>query len=151
VALNGLMHLPTAGDQRRALQSARRALDPRGQLLVDLLNPTPEALRAFDHSLIHEGNWSLEDGTRVDKFAARRVAPASQTIQTELWYDLTAADGALRRVATSFPLRYVHPAELELMLELAGFVEWQLYGSYELDPFGDQSDRLIAAAEVTPS
>jgi hypothetical protein len=37
------------------------------------------------------------------------------------------------------------------MLELAGFVEWQLYGSYDLDPYDDQSDRLIAAAEVTHS
>jgi SAM-dependent methyltransferase len=151
VALNGLMHLSEARDQRRVLQSARNALDPRGLLLVDVLNPTPEALRSFDHSLVHEGTWALEDGTRVDKFATRRVSPASQTIQTDLWYDLTAPDGRLRRVATSFPMRYVHAAELELMLELAGFREWQLYGSYELDPFGDQSERLLVAAEVTPS
>jgi hypothetical protein len=48
-------------------------------------------------------------------------------------------------------MRYLYRSELELMLELAGFVEWQLYGSYDLDPYDDQSDRLIAAAEVTRS
>jgi hypothetical protein len=48
-------------------------------------------------------------------------------------------------------MRYVHRAELELLLELAGFVEWQVYGSYELDPYDDQSDRLLVIAEVTPS
>jgi hypothetical protein len=37
------------------------------------------------------------------------------------------------------------------MLELAGFAEWQVYGSYDLEPFDDQSERLIVAAEVTAS
>jgi hypothetical protein len=37
------------------------------------------------------------------------------------------------------------------MLELTGFVEWKRYGSYELDPFQDDSERLIFTAEVTPS
>lgn len=151
VALNGLLHAAAFHAQRRLLASAQAALDPRGLLLIDVLNPTPETLRGFDHSLIHEGTWQTSNGVRVDKFSSRRVLPASQMIATELWYDLTAPDGTVRRIATSMPMRYVHRAELELMLELAGFVEWQIYGSYDLDPFGDHSDRLIVAAEVTRS
>ena len=149
VALNGLMHLTTAAEQRAALTSIRRSLDPRGQLVLDLLNPTPDALRALDQSVIHEGAWVLDDGTRIDKQAARRVLPALQRIDTDLWYDRITPDGTLRRIATSYPMRYVHRAELELMLELAGFAEWQIYGSYELDPFEDSSERLIATVEVT--
>ncbi len=149
VALNGLMHLPTVAEQRAALSSIRRALDPRGQLVIDLLNPTPDALRALDQAVSHEGTWSLDDGTRVDKLAARRVMPAVQRIETDLWYDLIAPDGTLRRIAMGYPMRYVHRAELELMLESAGFAEWQVYGSYELDPFEDASERLIVTAEVT--
>jgi hypothetical protein len=37
------------------------------------------------------------------------------------------------------------------MLELEGFVEWQVYGSYELDPYDDDAPRLIIAAELTGS
>ncbi|MDP9367668.1 MAG: class I SAM-dependent methyltransferase [Chloroflexota bacterium] len=151
VALNGLMHLTTVEEQRAALTSIRRALDPRGQLVLDLLNPTPDALRALDQSVVHEGTWTLDDGTRVDKLAARRILPALQRIETDLWYDRIGADGTLRRVATAYPMRYVHRGELELMLELAGFAEWQIYGSYELDPFEDTSERLIVTAEVTPA
>jgi SAM-dependent methyltransferase len=151
IALNGLLHVVDPGAQREVLSSVRKALDPRGMLLVDVLNPTPETLRSLDHALAHEGVWHMTDGTRVDKFAARRVAAATQTIATELWYDLTDPSGAVRRIATSMPMRYLHRAELELMLELAGFAEWQVYGSYDLEPFTDQSERLIVAAEVTPS
>ena len=151
LALNGLMHLPTQGEQRRALDAARRSLDPRGMLVVDALNPDPALLATFDGRVQHEGRWMRDDGTCIDRFAARTHAPAEQRIDTELWFDLLAPDGSLRRVRSGFPMRYAHPSELELLLELAGFVEWKLYGSYELDPFDDGSERLIVTAEVTAS
>ncbi len=151
VPLNGLLHLADPGMQRAALAAMRRALDPRGQLVLDLFNPTPESLRAFDRTAVHEGSWTLPDGARVDKFGSRRLHAASQIIETDLWYDLLDGGGGLRRVRTSYSMRYVHRAELELMLELAGFAEWEIYGSYDLDPFDDGSDRLLVLAEVTPS
>jgi SAM-dependent methyltransferase len=151
VALNGLLHLPTAAEQRAALVAARRALDPRGQLVLDLLNPTPEALQGLDHGLAHEGSWRLADGSRVDKFSTRRLRPVEQRIDVDLWYDQITPDGTVRRTVTNFTLRYLHAAELELMLELAGFAEWQLYGSYDLDPYDETAERLIVTAEVTPS
>jgi SAM-dependent methyltransferase len=151
VALNGLMHLPTQAAQRSVLTAARRALDPRGQLVLDVLNPTPQVLGALDQGTTHEGSWTDEHGRRVDKFAARRVGAADQTIQTDLWYDRLDAAGRVHRAATSYPMRYLHRAELELMLETAGFAEWQVYGGYDLEPFGDACDRLIVTAEVTAS
>lgn len=151
LSLNGLMHAPTQAEQRAVLAAARRALDPRGMLVIDVLNPDPAHLSTFDGRVLHEGSWTLNDGTRVDRFAARTVVATGQRIDTDLWFDVVSADGSLRRVRTAFPMRYVTPSELELMLELAGFVEWKLYGSYELDPFEDGSERLIVAAEVTGS
>lgn len=151
VPLNGLLHLAEPAAQRAALAAMRRALDPRGQLVLDLLNPAPAFLHGFDHSVVHEGSWELPDGTRVDKFGSRRLLAARQRIETDLWYDQLAADGSMRRVRTSYAMRYVHRAELELMLELAGFAEWEVYGSYELDPFDDGSERLLVLAEATPS
>ncbi len=151
VGLNGLLHLETAAAQREALLAARRALDPRGQLVLDLLHPTPDALRALDQAFAHEGRWTLPTGERVDKFAARRVFPALQRIETELWYDRLGEDGAVRRTATGYPMRYLHRAELELLLEACGYAEWQVYGGYDLEPLDDASERLIVTAEVSAS
>jgi SAM-dependent methyltransferase len=150
-SLNGLLHLATPEAQRAALSSARQAMDPRGQLLIDVLNPTIETLRSYDHGTVHEGTWTTDNGVQVDKFSARRISTSDQLIHSRIWYDLIAPDGSLRRIATSFDLRYLHRHELELMLELAGFVQWQVYGSYDLDPYDDTSDRLIVAAELTPA
>ncbi|MFN8592982.1 MAG: class I SAM-dependent methyltransferase [Thermomicrobiales bacterium] len=151
LSLNGLMHLDGPGKQRKVLVAARRALDPRGMLVIDTLHPDPAHLATFDGRVQHEGSWRRDDGTRVDRFAARTHAPASQRIETTLWYDVVTPAGRLERVATEFPMRYVNRAELELMLELAGFAEWQVYGSYDLDPYEDGSERLIVTAEAAAS
>jgi SAM-dependent methyltransferase len=149
--LNGLLHLTDPFAQRRAIASAKAALDPRGQLLIDVINPTFETLRAFDRSVVHEGAWKLKDGSSIEKFSIREVSNASQLIRTRIWYDIAAHDGTIRRVSTEFNQRYVTKHELALMLELEGFVEWQVYGSYELDPYDDDAPRLIIAAELTAS
>jgi SAM-dependent methyltransferase len=150
-SLNGLMHLESQADQIAALAEAARLLDPRGQLVVDLFHPTPEYLTHLAHGPHLEGVWTDDSGREVEKWSHRRVHPSTQTIDTRVWYDSVDDDGTLRRLRSSFTLRYVHPAELELMLARAGFVEWKLYGSYDLDPLDDASDRLVALAELTPS
>ncbi len=150
-SLSGLMHLPSPAEQRAALIAARRALDPRGMVVIDVLNPGAELLATFDGRVLHEGRWERDDGSLVSRFSARTHIPAEQRIETELWYDIVDASGAVKRVRTQFPMRYLVRSEIELLLEITGFVEWQLYGSYELDPYDDDSERLIVTAEVTPS
>src|SRR5215216_1584932 len=61
-SLNGLMHLSDTAAQRAALASARRALDPRGMLVIDVLNPTPELLATLDGGVQHDGFWRKSDG-----------------------------------------------------------------------------------------
>lgn len=149
--LNALMHETTLAGQRAILEACCRALDPRGQLILDLLNPSPENLRALEQGMVHEGSWTLASGERIDKFGSRRVRPAEQLIETELWYDRIALDGTIRRTRTGFGMRYLHRAEVELLLELCGFREWEIYGGYELEPYDDGSERLIVTADPTPS
>lgn len=150
IALNGLLHATTSEEQRRVLVAARQACDPRGQLIVDVLNPTPQHLAALGGTAL-DGTWELGDGTLVMKSSDRRVSPSEQTIATTIWYDLVAPDGMMRRQTTAFNLRYVTPAELLLMLELSGWVDFEVYGSYDLDPLTDESERLIVTAQRTPS
>jgi SAM-dependent methyltransferase len=150
-SLNALMHLPTMAAQRAALESALRALDPKGQLIIDVMNPTPDHLHSLGSAPVLEGSWELPDGSTVDKWAHRRIHATTQVIDTLLSYDRVGADGTFRRTRTRFPLRYVHVAELELLLELAGFTEVRMYGSYEMDPLEDESERLFVTAEVVPS
>lgn len=150
-SLNGLMHLRTQEEQIAALSEACRLLDPRGQLVIDLFNSSPEYLAHFGPHPHLEGVWTTPDGAEIEKWSHRTVRASQQQIDTRIWYDQMDAAGLVHRTRSAFTLRYIHAAELTLMLEKAGFVEWQLYGSYDLDPYEDSSERLIALAERTPS
>jgi SAM-dependent methyltransferase len=147
IGLDSLLHALTPGAQIDVLRAAWTALDPRGQLIVDVFHPTPSRLMAMDGGLTFAGTWELAEGGRLDKLVAQTADPGSQTIDNEVWYEVTATDGTVRRTRTSFPQRWVGASELVLMLQLAGFQDWRVYGSYELDPLDAHSDRIIVAAE----
>lgn len=150
-SLNSLMHLTTAHDQRAALLSARKALDPKGQLILDLMNPSVEQLGHLMNGPHLEGSWSLPDGSSIDKWSHRKQSSTPQVMDTLLWYDRTRADESFTRTRTAFQLRYIHASELALMLELCGFIEPLFYGSYDLDPYDTDADRLFVTAEVSPA
>lgn len=146
-SLDCLQHLGTSENQRETLRQCYQVLQTDGLLLIDLYNPSPANLMALDQQIVLEGTFTDSDGATIQKFSHRQISPAEQLIDTDLWYDVTEANGSLRRVSTHFTMRYVQRAELELMLELAGFEHWDIYGGYEFEPFDDQSDRLIVIAQ----
>jgi SAM-dependent methyltransferase len=149
VALDSLLHAQTQDDQLRVLRAAWTALDPRGQLVVDVFNPTPARLLAMDGDLTFSGTWIMEGGARLDKLVAQHADPATQLIENEIWYEVTTAAGTIKRTRTAFSQRWISAAELVLMLQLTGFQDWRVYGSYELDELDANSDRIIVAAEKT--
>jgi len=149
MALGALSHLATQERQLAALRSAHQALDPRGVLLIDIFHASPARLQALDGGIGVDGRWELDSGDSVERFSTHHVFPATQTIDTRIWYDVTSEAGTVRRVSMSMTQRYVSPGELALMLSKAGFQDMMFYGGYDLEPFDDGSDRLIVAAEMT--
>ncbi len=149
IGLDSLLHATTQEEQLATLHAAWQALDPRGQLIVDVLHATPARLTAMDGGLAFNGTWEMDDGSRLDKLVSQSIEPAEQLINSEIWYEVTARNGQVKRTRTGFTQRWLGSGELLLMLKLAGFQDWRVYGSYELDPLDPFSDRLIVAAEKT--
>ncbi len=150
-SLNALVHLASPDLQLAALAHAGNHLAPQGQLVIDIVNPAPDYLMSLAAAPALEWSSALEDGSIVDKWAWRQVHPVEQVIDTTLWYDQVRPGGELVRHRTQFELRYVHPHELSLMLRAASFTEVRMYGSYELDPLDDSSERIIVTAGWTGS
>lgn len=144
-SLNSIMHL-TAESQRAMISSAFAALMPGGRLVIDTLNPSLSQLNHLLNTTHLEGSWQTNQGVTVDKWGHRKPGLDPQVIDTLIWYDRVGRDGSVHRTRTRFDLRYVHQSELALLLELAGFAFVDWYGSYELDPWDPESDRIIAVA-----
>ena len=132
-------HLITVEDQRSCLESIRRHLAEDGRLVLDLFNPSLDALvkRHDGEEFGEEPEFSMPDGRRVvrrhkivdhDRF--------NQVNHVELVYYVTYPDGRAERLVHSFAMRYLFRFEAEHLLARCGFEVEHLYAGYDRSPFG---------------
>jgi ubiquinone/menaquinone biosynthesis C-methylase UbiE len=145
-ALDSFLHLASTQDQLDALEGVRRVLEPGGILAVDIFNPTLDRLAAWDGVLRTQGSFADAEGTAVTHVVSWEVDPGAQRIDALHIYDALSGDGHVQRRVSRMPLRYVHRFELDLALRCAGFEQIETYGSWTLDPYDGDGDRLIAVA-----
>jgi SAM-dependent methyltransferase len=146
-AINSFLHLATRADQEEVLARIHRHLVPGGLVLFDLFNPDPgRLLDARGQVVLEKVMGDPETGHRLMKFYADRADLEQQTVQVTIFVDELDGEGQVQRTLFAYALRYLYHSELELLLRQAGFEVEALYGSYELDEFGGDSDKLIAVA-----
>lgn len=147
LAVNTLMHLAEPQEQAQALARAGQHLAPGGVLALDLFHPHPAALSPAEGEVTLEKTLTdPQDRRTALKFVARRVDHARQVIDTTFIYDEMDSQGHVTRASATFALRYLHRPEAEAMLGAAGLVVEGVYGSYELDPYEDESERMLFLA-----
>lgn len=149
-AINSFLHLDSREQQLKALASIRRVLHDDGILILDIFQPTPQILLSMDDQLRLDGQWLLDDGSRLDRLSHRRLHVTEQIIETTLYYDRTDPSGGLTRTVAAYTTRYVHRFELEGLLAEAGFALEGVYGSYQLDPLDDASAVMVVVAHRRP-
>ncbi|GGM42568.1 class I SAM-dependent methyltransferase [Dactylosporangium sucinum] len=116
IAFSTLFLLPDQAAQRRCLRAAAARLAPGGALIVEGFIPDPN--RWHDGHSLHVESW--QSGQVV--MTAGRLDPAAQTIETFRVAHTAQGTRVLRN-----RLRYVLPAELDLLAECAGL---RLAGRY---------------------
>ncbi len=149
VPLGGLEHMPGAREVASALETVERHLAPGGLAVVDVASPQPEDLAPGAQPLVEQWTREIppapgERGERVTKLVSLEARP-SQGLREVTWhFDVQPPHGALRRVTVRFALRMITAGELELAAALAGLRVTGWYGDYDLTPFGDGAERIVA-------
>ena len=132
-------HLLTVEDQLACLTCIFRHLLPGGRLVLDLFNPSLEALTRpnLGEEIGQEPEFTTPDGRRVTR-RNRTVARDyfNQINQVELIYYVTHPDGREERLVHAFPMRYLFRFEAEHLLALSGFTIEHLYADFDRNPYG---------------
>ena len=137
-----LAHLDGPEDALRALDCARRLLAPDGVLIVDMLGPG--ALPPHDLPLSVDWERAVGDGRVVRRSQlTRHEAPEGMRVDYSTLTDRIEADGTIARLPASFRLWYPSPGGLIGLAEEAELVVEAAYGSHDLDPLGEDSERCI--------
>jgi SAM-dependent methyltransferase len=139
VPFRPFQHLLTVEDQLACLASIRRHLVPGGRLILDLFNPSLEALveSNLGQELGEEPEFTTPDGRRV----IRRHKTVSrdyftQVNQIELIYNVKHPDGREERIVHAFGMRYLFRFEVEHLLVRSGFEVENVYSDYDKRPLG---------------
>ncbi len=148
IPFNAFVHNLTAEEQIATLAGCRRHLEPGGLLAFDVSAPTPARLAQ------PPGRRELEvesehpvTGLPVRLWDARRFDVVAQTQHSHI--EIEELDGAGVVAAThrsAVVVRWVYPAELELLLRLAGFARWQLWGDFARGPLAADAGLTVVEA-----
>ncbi|MCA9856811.1 MAG: class I SAM-dependent methyltransferase [Dehalococcoidia bacterium] len=140
--LGTLQHMETPSDFVAALETMARHLAEGGIAVIDVESPVPDDFDPSPQPVIQHWTKPWRDG-RVTKLVSVDAIPSEGTKEVTWHYDIAAADGALRRVTSVFPLRTFTSPEIELGARLAGLRIAARFGDYEFGPYFDGAERLI--------
>jgi SAM-dependent methyltransferase len=143
-------HLTTVEDQLSCLASIHRHLESGGRLVLDLFNPSLEALVQdnLGREAGEEPEFTTPDGRRVTRWHKIVSRDGFQQVnQVELIYYVTHPDGRTERLVHAFPMRYLFRFEAEHLLVRSGFEVEALYAADERNPSGstDPGDLIFVA------
>jgi SAM-dependent methyltransferase len=134
LVFNTIMNLTTQASQVACFRNVAQHLEPGGCFVIEVgvpdlrRLPPGESIRAFHLS---ETRWG------IDEFEVATQGLTSHHFQL--------IDGTLERA--SVPFRYVWPAELDLMAELAGMSLRERWGGWEREPFASDSRKHVSVWE----
>jgi SAM-dependent methyltransferase len=150
IAVGVLPHLDGPEEAVRMLVASARRLDRAGRLVLDDIGPAGLPWRDLPLSV----DWERElTGDRVVRRSqlTRRETPEGLRVDYVTLTDTVRPDGTIARLPASFRLWYPSWVVLEQLLDTAGFAVELTYGSHDLDPFHDDSERRIVIARRVQS
>jgi SAM-dependent methyltransferase len=155
IPFRAFQHLTTSADQLACLENVRRHLADGGVLILDLFNPSLDALvnRPTGEELEEGPEFYTTDGRRIIR-RFRMVAPDrfQQVNQVELIYYVRHPDEREERLVHSFTMRYLFRFEAEHLLARAGFAVEQVYAGFDKSAYGTSyPGELILVARAAGS
>jgi SAM-dependent methyltransferase len=153
VPFRPFQHLATVDDQLACLACIRKHLQPGATLILDLFNPSLEALANQPTGEEHDDTpeFIVPDGRRVTR-RARIVSQdrVNQVNHVELIYYVTHPDGREERLVHAFAMRYLFRFEVEHLLARSGFAIQHIHADYQKSALGSKyPGELIVVARKT--
>ena len=147
IPFRSFLHLMTVAEQKSCLAAARRHLVDGGRLALNFFNPDLLAVAGKRGVIRQLADQTLEGGTALKHWAARRFDRANQELTEDRVEERLSESGAvISRVYRNMRLRYVFRFEMEHLFALSGFEIEALYGGFQGEAFIDESSEMVWVA-----
>lgn len=139
-------HLITRDDQLRWLRNVARHLAPGGRLLFDVFQPDFKLLAMSSERVEVDRSDNL--GRSIRRYARTSADFSTQTISITMRWVYREGDDEREESAGSFQFHWYTRPEIEALLEECGFEILHFWGSFQCEPFNDQSKDQIVVARL---
>jgi SAM-dependent methyltransferase len=148
IPFNAFIHNMTQNAQVRCLERCRQHLLPGGMLAFDTFFPSleivgvPPRTRVLEGELVHPPT-----GRPMRMYDTRTFDRVAQEQHSLNEVELVAADGSTEIIHRSeVQSRYIYKHEMALLLRVAGFARWEIYGDFERRPLTRENDAMVVMA-----
>jgi SAM-dependent methyltransferase len=148
IALGSFAHILTRQAQKQVLAGIRAHLSPGATFIVDISNADARYMEDLSGQILHQGTWQEENGEYYTHFVSPASATQQHLLELTHFYDRYKQGGMVQRTVVTTSLYLFERAEIELLLEQAGFAVKAVHGDYGLGPFFLESPRMICIAEA---
>ena len=146
IPFRSFLLLLTVEAQKACLTRIHEHLVEGGRLALDVFNPSILAIAGWLGNGGERWQRSLPAKDRELWFSRRYLPEAQELDETRAEVRLDDAGAVIQRVERNLRLRWVWRYEMEHLLALCGFEVESLYGSFEGEPFGEDSHEMIWVA-----
>jgi SAM-dependent methyltransferase len=148
IPFNAFIHNMTQETQLGCLQQCREHLLPGSRLVFDTFFPALEFISTPPGTRVLEGEFPHpQTGRTMRMYDTRTVNRVEQTFESLNEIEEVASDGTARVIHRALDhSRYFFKHEMELLLRLAGFARWEIYGDFDRRPLTKETDAMIVSA-----
>jgi SAM-dependent methyltransferase len=148
IPFNAFVHNLTQEAQIGCLERCREHLLPAGLLAFDTFFPAlgiigaPEGTREMEMETRHP-----ETGQLLRLYDTRTFDRVKQVQHSVNEVEAIGADGGVETLQRSeFCVRWVYREEMALLLRVAGFSAWEIYGGFDRRPLTQETDAMVVMA-----
>ena len=143
-SFHGFQSLLQHEDQVECLESLRRHLTRNGTLIINLFVPDRNMLEQEQNKIYFIKNVPLTDDDRsITLWHSSHFDIPNQIITTRLFIDFNESGRIVESQVRDFSLRYIHRYEAEYLFKSSGFELKNLFGDFERNNFGPNSEEMI--------
>lgn len=148
IPFNAFIHNMTQEAQISSLQCCRHHLLPSGELVFDTFFPSLEIIGAPQNTRVLEGEMPHpETGLPMRMYDTRSFDRVDQVQHSLNELELLDADGDVQTTYRSqVSSRYIFKQEMQLLLRVAGYARWEIYGDFHGKSLTEENDAMIVHA-----
>jgi SAM-dependent methyltransferase len=150
IAFNGFVHCLTTQEQLDALRTWRDHLTLGGTVVFNVFYPAREYLTGPEGTPVLElETRNSATGLPVRIYDTRTFDLVAQIQHSQVEIQELDAEGHVAAVHRSeTDTRWTFKPEMELLLGVAGYTRWQMYGGFDRRPLTRDDDQMIVFARM---